>query len=232
MSSKLPPATPIPASPSRKDYTQDAAYQVQAERNAAPIFDRKDPFALFTEWMEEARLHELNDSNAMSLATLGEDGVPDVRMVLLKSFDADGFVFYTNFNSAKGRQLKAHPAAALCFHWKSLRRQVRIRGTANPVTDAEADAYFYSRARGSQIGAVASDQSASLESRALFEARLAKLEQDFDGKDIPRPAHWSGWRLAPHVIEFWRDRPFRLHDRLVFTRGETQAEWDKERLYP
>ncbi len=221
----------IPPTPSRKDYTEDDAYQKQAQGNAEPIFHRDDPFALFGEWMADARRLEVNDSNAMSLATVDKNGLPDVRIVLLKSFDQAGFVFYTNNQSTKGQQLLHSKTAALCFHWKSLRRQVRIRGSVEAVSDAESDAYFASRARGSQIGAIASDQSRPLESREFFEARISDIKKQYsEGEDIPRPEHWGGWRVKPTAIEFWRDRPFRLHDRLVFSKQG--ADWHKQRLFP
>lgn len=220
----------IPPSPSRKDYTDDELYRVQAERNAEPIFDRHDPLTLFEEWLADARHLEPNDANAMSLATVDKDGMPDVRVVLLKSVDENGFVFYSNGESQKGIQLSAEPRAALCFHWKSLRRQVRIRGRVTPVSKAESDAYFASRARLSQIGAAASDQSRPLQSRAFFEQRIEELTIEYEGKDIPRPAHWGGWRIVPNVIEFWRDRPFRLHDRMVFKADG--SKWVKSRLFP
>ena len=221
----------IPPTPSRADYTQDELYKIQAERNAQPMFDREDPITLFGEWMAEARHLEMNDSNAMSLATIDSGGIPDVRIVLLKSFDPKGFVFYSNAESAKGSQLSDNPVAALCFHWKSLRGQVRVRGEIEKVSAAEADAYFASRARGSQIGAWASDQSRPLESRDVFEARLKATEREYGQDDpIPRPPHWGGWRVKPDTIEFWRDRPYRLHDRLVF-RGKA-GKWTTERLFP
>lgn len=221
----------IPPTPSRKDYTEDDLYRIQAERNAAPIFDLKDPFELFGEWMADARHLEMNDSNAMSLATVDATGYPDVRIVLLKSFDEQGFVFFTNNQSAKGIQLSNTSASALCFHWKSLRRQVRIRGRAVPVSTQESDDYFSGRARGSKIGAMASDQSRPLESRESFERRIRELENQFsDTDEILRPEHWGGWRIVPDIIEFWRDRPFRLHDRLEFSRKG--KNWVKQRLFP
>lgn len=222
--------TLIPPSPSRRDYTQNETYKRQAKANAAPIFDREDPLALFQEWMKEARASEPNDSNAMSVATVDDQGLPDVRMVLLKGVDERGFVFYTNAESAKGVQLSAHPKAALGFHWKSLRRQVRVRGSVSRVTEAESDAYFSSRARGSQIGAWASDQSRPVESQEFLEARVRDVEEEYAGQDVPRPPHWFGWRVEPQIIEFWRDRPFRLHDRLLFTK--TGDGWARSRLYP
>jgi len=221
----------IPPTPSRKDYTENELYRIQAERNAEPIFQTKNPFSLFKAWMADARHLEMNDSNAMTLATVDSNGIPDVRMVLLKNFDEKGFVFYTNNESAKGEQLMHNKSAALCFHWKSLRRQVRIRGSAIAVTDAEADAYFKSRAKGSQIGAIASDQSRLLENREILETRIRDLEALYKTENsIKRPAHWGGWRVIPETIEFWRDRPFRLHDRLLFSRDGDN--WRKQRLFP
>ncbi|WP_394694139.1 pyridoxamine 5'-phosphate oxidase [Hyphobacterium sp.] len=214
----------IPRSPSAKEY------QATANANAAEIFDREDPFALFADWFADAKVKEPNDPNAMALATADATGLPDVRMVLLKDFDTEGFVFYTNLESAKGLQISANPQAALCFHWKSLRRQVRLRGSVTPVSDEEADAYFASRARDSRIGAWASKQSRPLESRFALEKAVAKTAARFGVGSVPRPEHWSGFRLAPVHFEFWRDRPFRLHDRLVFDRSD--AGWTTNRLYP
>jgi pyridoxamine 5'-phosphate oxidase len=191
-----------------------------------------DPFALFAAWMEEASRSEPNDPNAMALATAGSDGFPDVRMVLLKGFDAQGFVFYTNLDSAKGRELRERPQAALVFHWKSLRRQVRVRGTVARVSEAEADTYFASRPRLAQLGAWASKQSAPLESRLAFEKAVAQTTARFPIGTIPRPPHWSGFRITPLAIEFWHDRPFRLHDRIAFTRESPDTTWVKTRLYP
>lgn len=193
-----------------------------------------EPFALFAAWLKEAATSEPNDPNAMALATVDADGLPDVRMVLLKGFDEDGFVFYSHLNSAKGRELAATPKAALLFHWKSLRRQVRVRGDVSRVTDAEADAYFATRPKQSQIGAWASKQSEPLESRMAFEKAIALNAAKYGLGDVPRPTGWSGWRIMPQSIEFWHDRPFRLHDRIVFARGgqdESQG-WRKTRLYP
>lgn len=224
--------TPIPKSPTSRDYTANPTYAAQAEANATPIFERDDPFALFAEWMAEARKVELNDSNAMSLATVDDAGMPDVRMVLLKGADARGFVFYTNSESAKGQQLASVPKAALCLHWKSLRRQVRVRGEITRVSDAEADAYFTSRARGSQIGAWGSDQSRVAENRETLERKVQAAEKRFEGKDVMRPPHWYGYRVVPSAIEFWRDRPFRLHDRLLFTRDSVESDWITQRLFP
>ncbi len=224
--------TLIPASPSKRDYTEREDYTAQMARNEAPIFGRADPIGLFAEWMSDARTHELNDSNAMALSTVDESGMPDVRMVLLKGIDERGFVFYTNANSVKGQQLAATPKAALCFHWKSLRRQVRVRGAVSRVSTEEADVYFGSRARGSQIGAWASDQSAPVEDAETLRRRVDAVEAEYEGKDIPRPPHWYGWRVTPQSIEFWRDRPYRLHDRLLFSRGSDNASWKTARLYP
>ena len=180
--------------------------------------------------MADAEASEPNDPNAMALATVDENGLPDVRMVLLKGADERGFVFYTNTESAKGVELATTPKAALVLHWKSLRRQVRVRGPVTRVSDAEADAYFASRPRDSRIGAWASQQSRPLESRAAFEAAIAEIDARFAGGDVPRPAYWTGFRVAPVQIEFWRDRPFRLHDRIRFVRaGEG---WERTRLFP
>jgi len=214
----------IPQSPGANEY------HATANANSAEIFDRDDPYVLFADWFADAKLKEANDPNAMALATADETGLPDVRMVLLKDFDADGFVFYTNLESAKGMQIGANPQAALCFHWKSLRRQVRVRGNVTSVSPDEADEYFASRARDSRIGAWASSQSRPLESRFALEKAVAKEAARFGLGKVPRPQHWSGFRLAPLHFEFWRDRPFRLHDRLVFDR--TASGWQTSRLYP
>lgn len=191
-----------------------------------------DPFGLFAAWFAEAKAAEINDPEAMALATVDPSGLPDVRMVLLKDADARGFVFYTNDESAKGAELSSMPKAALVLHWKSLRRQVRVRGPVERVSAAEADAYFASRSRPSQLGAWASEQSRPLDARATFEARYAAIEKRFDGKDVPRPGHWGGYRIVPVQIEFWMDRPYRLHDRIRFTRESAGAAWQKMRLYP
>ena len=190
----------------------------------------RNPIDVFRDWLAEAEQSEPNDPTAMSLATVDGSGQPSVRMVLLKGVDRRGFVFYTNFESRKGRELIAQPRAALGFHWKSLRRQVRIEGPVEPVTDAEADAYFASRARVSQIGAMASDQSRPLDSRATLEARVAEIEARYAGQPIPRPPHWAGFRVVPTAIEFWKDGAFRLHDRIRFT--QAGLDWQAERLYP
>jgi pyridoxamine 5'-phosphate oxidase len=191
-----------------------------------------EPLALFAAWMAEAVKSEPRDPNAMALATIGADGIPDLRMVLMKGFDAQGFVFYTNTGSQKGRELKADPKAALLFYWKTLNRQVRLRGPVETVTDAEADAYFATRPRGAQIGAWASKQSEPLESRLAFEKAIALYTAKFGIGAVPRPPHWSGYRIVPMAIEFWHDRPFRLHDRIEFRRERPGAPWRKTRLYP
>jgi len=193
-----------------------------------------EPLDLFARWFAEAQKSEVNDPNALALATVGQDGMPAVRMVLLKGWDPEGFVFYTNYESRKGRHLLAHPKAAMLFHWKSLRRQVRIEGPVSPVTDGEADAYFASRPRQSQIGAWASEQSRPLESRFALEKRAATFAAKHAIGEVPRPPHWSGFRLVPRLMEFWKDGPFRLHDRVVYERpeGDATAGWRQQRLYP
>ncbi len=190
-----------------------------------------EPFLLFKQWLEDATKSEPNDPNAVALATVDADGLPDVRMVLLKGFDEHGFVFYTNFESAKGREILGSMKAAMCFHWKSLRRRVRVRGPVEIVSDAEADAYYASRPRGSRIGAWASKQSRPLEGRFALEKAVAEYTARYAIGDIPRPRHWSGFRIVPSHIEFWHDRPFRLHDRIVFSH-RPDGGWEKARLYP
>jgi pyridoxamine 5'-phosphate oxidase len=189
-----------------------------------------EPWALFQAWMAEATASEPNDPTAMALATVDADGLPNARMVLLKGADENGFVFYTNSESAKGVELAANPKAALVFHWKSLRRQVRARGAVTVVSDAEADAYFASRPRDSRIGAWASQQSRPLESRFAFEKAIAVYAAKHAVGEVPRPPYWTGYRISPVAIEFWHDRPFRLHDRVVFTRFK--GGWMRTRLYP
>jgi pyridoxamine 5'-phosphate oxidase len=216
--------------PSKPDYYEGAP--------AGDFTSAADPFALFEGWFADATRHEPNDPNAMALATVDPSGLPNVRMVLLKGLDVAargsdrGFVFYTNYESAKGRELLSAGKAAVCFHWKSLRRQVRVRGTVAPVAAEEADAYFASRARGSRLGAWASAQSRALESRFALEKAVALVTARYPIGEIPRPPHWSGFRLTPLEIEFWHDRPFRLHDRVVFRRDAPEQSWDRKRLYP
>ena len=191
-----------------------------------------DPFVLFHGWMKEAEKSEPNDANAMALATADAQGAPNVRMVLLKGTDANSFVFYSNAESIKGGELTANPRAAINFHWKSLRKAVRAQGAITQVSDAEADAYFASRPKDSQIGAWASPQSRAMEGRFVFEKRLAEYGVKFALTKVPRPPYWTGWRITPLRIEFWRDRPFRLHDRLVYLRHSADQAWRTERLFP
>ncbi|MBB3460321.1 pyridoxamine 5'-phosphate oxidase [Rhizobium sp. BK377] len=194
--------------------------------------ESEEPFKLFGEWLKEAEASEVNDPNAVALATVDEDGLPNVRMVLLKGFDTDGFVFYTNFESRKGREILGQKKAAMCFHWKTLRRQVRVRGPVEIVTDAEADAYFATRPRGSRIGAWASKQSRPLESRFALEKAVAEYTARYAIGEIPRPSYWSGFRIRPTSIEFWKDQKFRLHDRIEFHRPTPEGAWGKVRMYP
>jgi len=192
----------------------------------------RDPFELFAAWMKDAEKTEPNDPNAMAVATVDAAGHPNVRMLLLKAVDSRGFVFYTNRESAKGLELAVHPYAALGFHWKTMRKQIRIRGPVSIVSDAEADAYFASRAKDSQIGAWASAQSRVMEGRWVFEKEIARYALKFGLAKVPRPPYWLGYRVTPLQIEFWRDRPFRLHDRLVYRRADENEPWRTERLYP
>jgi pyridoxamine 5'-phosphate oxidase len=202
------------------------------ELTSGDFTETGEPFPLFEQWFGEAGKGEPNDPNAMALATVDADGLPDVRMVLLKGADERGFVFYTNEESAKGREIAASPKAALLFHWKSLRRQIRLRGPVTYVSEPEADAYFKSRPRDSRVGAWASQQSRPLESRVALEKAIADYAAEFGGGDVPRPPYWRGFRLTPIAMEFWHDRPFRLHDRMLFTREGVDAPWRRERLYP
>lgn len=208
-----------------------------ASGTAADFTHATDPFALFESWFAKASASEINDPNAMAVATVDSDGLPNVRIVLLKALDAAittprGFVFYTNFEGTKGRELVAHPKAALVFHWKSLERQVRVRGPVTVVADGEADDYYASRPRQSQIGAWASQQSRPLDGRATLENAVEKYAAKYADVEVPRPAHWSGFRLMPVEIEFWMSRPFRLHDRIVFRRAGLDQSWTRTRLYP
>jgi pyridoxamine 5'-phosphate oxidase len=194
--------------------------------------DADEPLRLFAAWFAEAKHSEPVNPEAMTLATVDADGLPNARMVLLKDFDERGFVFYTNLGSVKGRELTGAPKAALTFYWKSLQRQVRLRGSVEPVSAAEADSYFATRSRMAQIGAWASKQSTQLESRMAFEKAVATQTAKFGVGLVPRPPHWSGYRVVPQEIEFWEERPFRLHDRVAFTRRDPSTPWSKTRLYP
>ena len=214
----------IPKSPSAADYAADG------DRPLIP--DVAEPFGLLETWLEEANANEPNDSTAMSLATIDADGLPDVRIVLLRGLSPeDGLRFYTNYDSAKGEQLAAHPKAAVCFHWKSLRRQVRVRGVIEKAPAAQSDEYFRQRAPQSRIAAIASDQSRALDNRDTFNQRVAEISAIYgDDDDIPRPEHWGGYRLIPSEIEFWQDQAFRMHDRLKLIRAGDG--WSRTRLYP
>ena len=202
----------------------------QSGLTSSDFTEASEPLALFANWFGDAEKTEPNDPNAVALATVDAEGLPDVRMVLLKGYDERGFVFYTNFESAKGVEILGSMKAAMCFHWKSLRRQVRLRGPVEIVSDEEADAYYASRARGSRIGAWASKQSRPLESRFALEKAVTEYTARHAIGDIPRPPYWSGFRIKPQTVEFWHDRPFRLHDRLVFSRDGDG--WKRTRLYP
>ena len=217
--------SPIPPSPSEADYLAQ-----ELEADGAPT--DADPIALFAEWLEKAGRSEMADANAMTVATVDADGLPDARTVLLKGVDERGFVFYTNLRSAKGAELAANPKAALLFHWKSLKRQVRVRGPVSPVSEAEADAYFATRARASQIGAWASEQSRPLPDPLALEKAIARYGGKFGVGAVPRPPHWSGLRVEPLAMEFWRAGRFRLHERLVFLRESPQGAWRSLKLQP
>jgi pyridoxamine 5'-phosphate oxidase len=204
----------------------------ETELTTGDFTEAGEPFALFADWLKEAEMSEPNDPNALALATVDPDGLPNVRMVLLKGFDEHGFVFYTNFESRKGQEILSAGKAAMCFHWKSLRRQVRIRGATVVVSDEEADAYYASRPRGSRIGAWASKQSRPLESRFALEKAVAEYTAKYAIGTVPRPPYWSGIRIVPSSIEFWKNQQFRLHDRIIFERPGGTGPWTKTRLYP
>jgi pyridoxamine 5'-phosphate oxidase len=212
--------------------TNDPGMKHPSQLTFSDFPDAREPFAPFEAWMAEAKASEPRDPDAMALATVDADGMPNVRMVLLKGWGPDGFVFYTNRESVKGHELDGQGKAALALYWKSLSRQVRMRGPVQPVTGAESDAYFSSRPRGAQIGAWASKQSQPLESRFAFEQAIAKVAAKHLVGEVPRPPGWSGWRIEPARFEFWHDRPFRLHDRIEFARAAPGQPWSKTRLYP
>jgi pyridoxamine 5'-phosphate oxidase len=212
--------------------SESAPIQHPERLTGGDFTEADEPLRLFAAWLADATRSEPADPTAMTLATVDSDGLPNARMVLLKGFDDSGFVFYTNLDSQKARELRAAPKGALVFHWKSLSRQVRLRGLLEPVEDQEADAYFATRPRLAQIGAWASKQSAPLESRIAFEKAIAFYMAKFAVGTIPRPQNWSGFRLIPLIVEFWQDRPYRLHDRIEFRRGEAGGPWRKTRLYP
>ncbi len=230
-----PPHSAIPASPSALEYAaMQSGLHADSDKLSEDMFKMTEPYGLFDQWLRDAVQAEPSDPNAMSLATVNADGVPDVRIVLLKAVDARGFVFYTNSESTKGQDLQCRPQAALCFHWKSLERSVRIRGDVQPVSSQESNAYFSNRSRGSQIGAWASQQSAHLASRQILLDAVETVKTKYRDQDVPRPPHWYGWRVRPQTIEFWLSRPFRLHDRLVYSKVKTEKEekWDMRRLFP
>ncbi|WP_256481252.1 pyridoxamine 5'-phosphate oxidase [Ciceribacter sp. RN22] len=204
----------------------------ESKLTSGDFTEENEPFTLFGTWLKDAEASEINDPNAVALATVDEHGLPNVRMVLLKEFDSRGFVFYTNFESQKGREILGQKKAAMCFHWKSLRRQVRLRGEVEVVSDEEADIYYRSRPLGSRIGAWASKQSRPLESRFALEKAVAEYTARYALGDVPRPPHWSGFRIRPVSIEFWHDRKFRLHDRIEFRRETVDSPWTKVRMYP
>lgn len=200
--------------------------------NTGSFLETEEPFALFSAWMGEAEKTEINDPSAMSVATLDEGGMPDVRIVLLKGFDETGFVFFTNEGSAKGQQLQQNPKAAMCLHWKSLRRQIRARGSVSPVSLKETDDYFATRSRASQIGAWSSKQSRRFEGTDDLREAVARNTERFAGSEVPRPDFWKGFRIEPLYIEFWQDQPYRLHDRIVFSRLSMDEPWTRQRLFP
>ncbi|MEM8936278.1 MAG: pyridoxamine 5'-phosphate oxidase [Pseudomonadota bacterium] len=214
----------IPPTPSQETYA--------VEDDQGDVFTINDPFALFADWLALAKQTEPNDPNAMSLATVDANGQPNVRVVLLKHMDATGLTFFTNSESAKGEEIAQNAHAALCFHWKSIRRQVRFRGPAELVSNADSDAYFAGRARGAQIGAWASAQSRPLDDRKTLEKAIDAFEKKFDGGEVPRPDFWRGYRVTPIEIEFWVNRPYRLHERLTFTREDETSPWRSQNLYP
>jgi pyridoxamine 5'-phosphate oxidase len=221
-----------PQQGSRQDMSDTGPIEHPTWLRSGDFTEADEPLRLFAAWFEDAKKAEPNDPDAMALATVDADGLPNVRMVLLKGFDERGFVFYSNEGSQKGRELAANAKAGLAFHWKSLRRQVRLRGAVTPVSPDEADAYFASRPRSSQIGAWSSKQSTPLESRHAFEKAIALNAAKFAIGAVPRPPFWIGYRISPTVMEFWQDRPFRLHDRIEFRRADAGAAWTKARLYP
>ena len=229
MSRRIDQTGLIPPSPSEADYER-AGHDLEGDADDFVAAD--DPIDLFSKWLEEATRREPNDPNAMTLATVDAAGLPDARTVLLKGVDGAGFVFYTNLDSAKGRELAANPKAALLFHWKSLRRQVRVRGKTRAVSDEDADAYFATRARASQIGAWASAQSRPMDDPLALEKAVASYGIKFGLGAVPRPPHWSGFRLEPLSMEFWRSRRFRLHERRAFARAGPSDPWTMRRLYP
>lgn len=204
----------------------------EVELTSGDFTEENEPFSLFGTWLKDATASEINDPNAVAVATVDENGLPNVRMVLLKGYDERGFVFYTNFESQKGQEILGQKKAAMVFHWKSLRRQVRLRGEVEVVSDAEADEYYATRPRGSRIGAWASKQSRPLEGRFALEKAVAEYTARYAIGEIPRPPHWSGFRIRPVSIEFWHDRPFRLHDRVEFRRDTPEGDWKKVRMYP